>query len=773
MASLREFVRITAGRMGVPAVVFAAGLVLSGYACQLYWQRSEAQQLAQLGEAANNYASLLRQRLEQYVSATRALAAFFSASDAISREEFDNYVKASRMLDRLEGMSSFGYLPRVPAARLAPFEAEAARMFPGYRVVEPRPGAADYYPLLYGQHAWDPLRADRLRGIDFAAVPVRWRAMQRAAATDEPVATALHTALRDPANRPVVLIFAPVRKASAGVPDELAGFIFTALYVRQLFGTFDEGRLAQQFDLEVFDGSVAAATTVFDADGATHALQRGRAHVLAHRAEVRFGERRWLLYFYAKRAQLAAGSLNEAALVFSVGMLLTLIASYAALAWPRYASGKRAMRDFSERFAGFFEHHPFAVFALDPQGRFLQANQQMARELGVSREELAGMAVARFVPQQDREAAARSFDEVLAGNAVAYTHQVESADGRRADLSIVMIPMSAGDTVSHVLGFAENITERKQAEAALHASRQMLQAILDNIPQSVFWKNVDSIYQGGNRSLLEAAGLHSIDQLIGKTDADLRWKDQAEVYRQVDLDVIRSGVPRMRMQARDVRRDGEVCWIETSKIPLKDDRGQVMGVLAVTEDITARKYMEEELFRRANYDTLTGLPNRGYFNNQLEEAVKRAQRHHGLALMYFDIDRFKLINDTHGHDVGDSVIRLFAQRIRSVLREADFVARLGGDEFVLIAEGLNEAGDAVVIAQKLVAAMAAPFDLAGTPLPVTSSIGVAWFETGMAPEALVKAADQAMYDAKRAGRNCWRQAPAPRAASAEAPPGSD
>jgi diguanylate cyclase (GGDEF)-like protein/PAS domain S-box-containing protein len=763
MPSLGEFFRITAGRMGLPALVFAAGLALSGYACQWYWQRSEAQQLAQLGSAAAQYETLLRQRLEQYVSATRALAAFFSASDAISREEFDNYIKASRMFDRLEGMSSFGYLPRVPAPGRLAFEAEAARTFPGYHVIEPRAGASDYYPLLYGQHALDPLRADRLRGIDFAAVPARSEAMQRAAATDEPVATALHIALRDPGRRPVVLIFAPVRKppvvAAAGEQGTLTGFIFSALYVRQLFGTFDDGRLAQQFDLEVFDGSVSAAATVFDADGATHALLGDRRHVLAHRADVRFGERTWLMYFYAKRAQLAADALKEATLVFAVGMLLTLIASYAVVAWPRYASGKRAMRDFSERFAGFFEHHPFAVFALDPQRRFLQANQQMARELGVRREALAGRPVEQFIAEPERAALLRSFDDVMAGNTVATTHQVESMDGRRSDLSVVLIPMSAGDTISHVLGFAENITDRKRAEAALHASRQMLQAILDNIPQSVFWKDVDSVYQGGNRSLLEAAGLHSVDQLVGKTDADLRWNDKADYYRQVDLEVIRSGVPRMRMQARDVRRDGEACWIETSKIPLKDDRGHVMGVLAVTEDITARKYMEEELFRRANYDTLTGLPNRGYFNNQLEEAVKRAQRRHGLALMYFDIDRFKQVNDTHGHDVGDSVIRLFAQRIRSVLRDADFVARLGGDEFVLVAEGLNEAGDAIVIAEKLVAAMVAPFDLAGAALPVTSSIGVAWFEAGMTPEALVKAADQAMYDAKRAGRNCYRVAP--------------
>ncbi|CUI09361.1 diguanylate cyclase/phosphodiesterase (GGDEF & EAL domains) with PAS/PAC sensor(s) [Janthinobacterium sp. CG23_2] len=318
--------------------------------------------------------------------------------------------------------------------------------------------------------------------------------------------------------------------------------------------------------------------------------------------------------------------------------------------------------------------------------------------------------------------------------------------------------MNVADKLSHVLVFAENITDRKQADIALYESRQMLQLILDNIPQNVFWKNIDSQYQGGNRSLLEVAGLQSIDQLLGKTDADLRWHDQAAHFHQVDREVMRSGVARMRMQATDVRSDGTECWIETSKIPLKDDKGKVVGVLAVTEDITARKYMEQELFRRANFDSLTGLPNRGYFQSQLEEAVKRAQRRHGLALMYFDIDRFKQINDTYGHDVGDQVIRMYAQRIRAMLRESDFMARLGGDEFVLIVEGMTGEQDGAVLAHKLVEAMVPAFDIGGIMLQVSSSIGVAYFEAGMTPDLLLKAADQAMYDAKRAGRNCFRQA---------------
>jgi diguanylate cyclase (GGDEF)-like protein/PAS domain S-box-containing protein len=764
MMSLVERLKRTLGPYGVPAMVFMIGLALSAYAYVDRLKRIRAEQLSELQESAKGYESLLRHRLDLYVSASRSLGAFFSASSDIEPEEFDNFLEASHMFERLEGVSSFGYLPKVPAALARRFEAEARRRFADFRIVNRRDGVDAYYPLLYGRHRTDPTRVNQLRGFDFSAIPDRWAAMQEAQARDEPVATRHQMALRDPSNRPIVQVFVPVRKLlrvagkATNRSGELSGFVVSTLYVSGLFLHFDEGRLAQSFDLEVFEDQVSPDNIVFDADAVPHALQAEMAGLLAHRAEVQFANRKWLIYFFAKEGDLAPKSAHAGALVFAIGLLLSLIASYGAVLWPRYVSRKRAILDFNERFAGFFENHPFAVYALDRQRRFIQVNQQMAKELGVNREALIGTTTTRFVAVEQRDTAAQRFEEVLAGNAVAYTSRITAADGRSSDLSIVMIPMSAGDKVTHVLGFAENITDRNRAEAALYESRQMLQLILDNIPQNVFWKDINSVYEGGNRSLLAEAGLQSMDELIGKTDADLRWKDQAEHFRKADLEVMTSGVARMRMQATDVRRDGTACWIETSKIPLKDDQGKVVGVLGVTEDITARKYMEETLFRRANFDSLTGLPNRGYFQSQLDEAVKRAQRRGGLAVMYFDIDRFKHINDTYGHDAGDAVIQMFAQRIRSALRDSDFMARLGGDEFVLIAEGLNDNHDAVVIATKLVEAMGPEFDIGCAHLQVSTSIGVAYFEAGMTPDQLVKAADQAMYDAKRAGRNCFRQA---------------
>lgn len=752
-------------RAGLPAAVFAAGVAASVYGYFAGVRHSEAQQAAALKETAQNYTFLLRSRMELHVSASRSLGAFFSASGSVSPAEFENYLRSSRVFNRLEGASSFGYLPRVAAASTARFEAEARSYYPGYRISDKRPGSDSYFPYLYASHATDPMRPDKLRGFDVSSIPDRWVAMQEAAEHDEPVATGVHAAVRLVAKRPVFLIFSPVRymagspAAFGPQPGRLRGFVCSTIYIDSLFWRFDHGRLASLFDVEVFDGKEDAEHLIFDADGRSHALEVDSDHLLAHTAEISFARRTWLVHFYVKKALLAPEAKWTGMVVFVIGMLLSVIAGYAAAAWPRYLSRKRTVREFNAHFAGFFEHHPFAVYAMDLQHRFIHVNRQMAKELGVSRDALIGTSVKSFVVEENREMSAMYFDEVLAGRTVAYTNKIIDTKGRCSDLSVVLIPMSAGGKVSHVLGFAQNITERKRAEEALHESRHMLQLILDNIPQSVFWKDRDGVFQGGNRSLLIQTGLESVDQLVGKTDADFpAWREMAEHYRKIDLEVMDSGLARMRMQATDVRRDGTDCWIESSKIPLKNEQGEAVGVLAVTEDITARKYMEQELFRRANYDVLTGLPNRGYFQNQLEDAVRRAQRRGGLALMYFDIDCFKHINDTYGHDVGDEVIRTFGQRVRQVLRETDFIARLGGDEFVLLTEGLHHPADAAMIAQKIVEAMAPMFNVGGTALQISTSIGVACYEAGMSPDMLVKAADQAMYDAKRAGRNCFRQA---------------
>ena len=748
---------IKSGIVGL--AVFALGASITGYLHYDLVQEQRAQEEDRQRDDARQFHFELQRRMDLYAGANRDLAAFFTASNAVTEKEFSTYIRASRFLTRLESVNIVGFLPRVPVAEVASFERQAHGTYPGFRLRGVVHGATFAFPLLYGELAGHRSTAT-LRGTDFSAAPERYEAMLLALRRDGPAATRVHVSLEDK-RTPVVLFFTPIRthfSTSATPPGKLAqlnGFAFSGISVRDLFVNFAQYRLARQFDLEVYDGTPSAGNIVFNGDGVPHALERDKA--LVHSAQLKLADRVWTAQFYPHASPGAASRFNWA--VLALGAMLSLIAAYAASSAHRQALLRRASVDLIDRFNAFFTNHPFAVYSLDPQWRLVHANKKFAQELGVSRAGLAGRSAGEFVSDENRAMALARFTEALAGEAVAYNNVIVDKSGRRSDVSVVLIPIATHGKTTHVLGFAENITERKRAEEELYESRQMLRLILDSVPQRVFWKDLNGVYQGGNRTLLEDAGFDSVDQLIGKTDYDLPWRAQADDYRNEDAEIINSGVPCLKAHHRQDRNDGTENWVEVRKLPLLDGAGKPVGVLGVAEDITERKTAELDLFHRANFDSLTSLPNRACFQLQLEQAVTRASRRGSpLALMYFDIDHFKSINDTHGHDIGDEVIRQFARCARAVVRKEDLVARLGGDEFVLILEGLADQHAVDVVAAKLVHAVATPFQLNGVTMAISTSIGVALYRHGMTPEQLVKAADHAMYQAKRGGRNCYRHA---------------
>lgn len=202
------------------------------------------------------------------------------------------------------------------------------------------------------------------------------------------------------------------------------------------------------------------------------------------------------------------------------------------------------------------------------------------------------------------------------------------------------------------------------------------------------------------------------------------------------------------------RKDGRTlpCWATASCV--LDERGVICNFVRVFSDITELKASQQQLERLANYDTLTGLPNRRLFQDRLELAIRRGHRwHKGAALLFIDLDGFKEVNDTIGHDVGDLLLREVSARLLQSVREVDSVSRLGGDEFTVVIEDAL-VDDAVSVAQRILQALAEPFLVAGHPLASSASVGIALFpRDGVDATTLLRNADAAMYKAKRAGRN--------------------
>jgi len=311
------------------------------------------------------------------------------------------------------------------------------------------------------------------------------------------------------------------------------------------------------------------------------------------------------------------------------------------------------------------------------------------------------------------------------------------------------------ELANHQKQLEDEIILRKGIENNLRESRLMLELVMEHIPQHVYWKNTQSEYLDSNQNFALAAGLESLDEIIGKTDFDLAWtSEESEFFRQVDKEVMESNTPILNLVQAITFHTGEERFMQTNKVPLVDDEGVVIGVLGTAQDITEQKAYQEQLTHQAFHDSLTGLPNRALITERIDRAIKRAKRHPdiGYAVMLMDLDRFKYVNDSLGHLAGDRMLVELANRLTETLRSVDTVARLGGDEFAILIEGFDQAREMVRILRRIMAIVKEPYIIHGTTIHSAASIGVVLgTDKHKSPEEIMRDADTAMYAVKNRG----------------------
>ncbi|MGA2728058.1 MAG: EAL domain-containing protein [Terracidiphilus sp.] len=284
--------------------------------------------------------------------------------------------------------------------------------------------------------------------------------------------------------------------------------------------------------------------------------------------------------------------------------------------------------------------------------------------------------------------------------------------------------------------------------------RDLLEAFLEHIPDNVFFKDKESRFIRISRAMANYCGLKDPAHAIGKTDADIFSAEHAGQALADELRVLRTGAPLIEKEEKETWKDGHETWALTTKVPLKNREGEVIGTMGIAHNITHRKETERRIQHMALHDALTGLPNRTLLEDRLRQAIALGQRvHKHVAVLLLDLDRFKNVNDCFGHTVGDRLLVLAAERLTACIRKCDTVARLGGDEFVIAVQMAERLEGIEFVARKVLDALSEPFQVEDRELQISASIGICQFpEDGKNAEDLLQFADVAMYEAKERGR---------------------
>ncbi|HRD99319.1 MAG TPA: EAL domain-containing protein, partial [Rubrivivax sp.] len=474
------------------------------------------------------------------------------------------------------------------------------------------------------------------------------------------------------------------------------------------------------------------------------------------------------------------------------GLLVLLgLASIAVVEPSARAAGQR-MRHLADRAAEMqrlalvAERTTAIVMITDAEDRVQWVNAAFERVTGWKPHEAMGSQVHVLLQHPREDAAVRhNLLQALAhGQGLNYEWLRRRRDGRDIWLNVDLRPVQ--DEAGNLTGFvrvATDVTARMQQQGKL-------QALWAALPAGVVVQSEAGAIVDGNRAAERLLGL-SLAQMQDMDSMDGRWRAVREdgsdypISEQPAMRTLRSGEPLFNQTVGVHTPQGQLRWLLVNTEPQRDLQGGVCGVITCFTDITESRLLQQQLRANARTDTLTQLPNRSVVMERLQRAISHARRHagYGFAILFMDFDRFKQVNDTLGHAAGDELLRQIAERLQHALRPGDTVvrmdlhshvaARIGGDEFVVVLDGVVDAPAVSAIADRLLADLSQPYVLGTSPVQSTASIGVVVYradasDTLAAAEAgpghlealaetLLRNADVAMYEAKRAGRGRWVQ----------------
>lgn len=418
------------------------------------------------------------------------------------------------------------------------------------------------------------------------------------------------------------------------------------------------------------------------------------------------------------------------------------------------------MDRFEEEYRTIVDDIQDGYFEVDLAGTFTYANPAASEIYGYPGGEIIGVNYRQYTDELNSRKALAAFSEIHRTGVPGklFDYEITRRDGtkRQVELSASLIVDRSGQPLGF-RGITRDISERKQMEEKLRRSEERFRNFIEDTEDAYFEVDLKGRFTFTNDALCKNLG-YCRDELIGMDQRHYAGKKTIRELYTLFNRVYRTGVPVRAYTFELYRKNGSRGYSEISVTPLKDEEGRIVGFRGIARDITGRKKREKQIRHLATHDILTGLPNRILFQEMLEQNIKHAHRYRQqLALLFMDLDGFKMINDTFGHETGDQVLIVSAMRLKQALRSTDFIARLGGDEFVVLVKDVTGKKGLITLVNTIFSIVGEPILIRGREHRLTASIGISIYpQDGRDERSLMKTADLAMYSAKEKGSNNYQ-----------------
>lgn len=414
---------------------------------------------------------------------------------------------------------------------------------------------------------------------------------------------------------------------------------------------------------------------------------------------------------------------------------------------------EQALTASEERYRNLFENANDIIYVHDLQGNYLSVNRAAERVLGYSREEAMSMNMTHLAaPEYLKIARQKLTKKIRDGKPTSYEMDCISKGGKRVTLEINSSAVYRDGEPAAIQGIARDITQKKRAEEALKTSEKQYRDLFENANDLIYTHDLNGVFTSLNRAGEKITG-YSRGEALQMQISDVVAPEYLDVARQRLIQKLKGDISGS-YELEIISKEGRRVMLElNTRLIYHNDKPT--GIQGIGRDITSRRHAEDQLRYNSRHDGLTGLPNRLEFMEKLQIAVKCKQNdpNYKFGVLFLDLDRFKVINDSLGHVIGDKLLVGIAKRLNSCIRPNDIVARLGGDEFTVLLNNIGTGEDASMVANRLQRKLAAPFKFGSSEVFTSASIGIIVSDDiDRDAEDFLRDADTAMYRAKEAGK---------------------